>query len=754
LGLTAATAVAIAVTQGGITATGSTNPNGWGMAPPDPPPVGGDGGTISIVPVGRTRLMAAPDTVGFTVDLSASTFDTPAPASGTDYDRRFHELEYFWTFGDPGTWTAPERTLPAWKNRDFAYGAYVRHCYRTSGTKTVTVMVVEPSSGKVATATLPISIDDPNTVFSGDKTICIKNTADPDWGSYPAGAQLFSQDSFVNGDAACNAAIAKSNLFGSRDKVRVLFKAGWTGTFRCDISGWRNLHFGLYGGSTIATLNADEVNEVRTGGGWGQFYQTGQTDSGVTYDLKFEKLRLKGTFSDTTMRISEQAHITYGINLRTNSNTVVVDCECDGVSNFFATSNFDRLAVTHLDNNTLTNFTGIFPIFCTSNTGTAYQGSHVAITGNKVKRSVDALSEFATGPRSLARLERHDWYHIRGNDMYNSDGDQACLRLPDADLDGRPHCTIHSNVLESTGLTSFSISGNNGGRVGADLNTPTQMHMLIDGNIVIGGWASMDVVDVSGCGATIRNNLIYAPDVPYVRNPLRSLIRINNQGAASYFADWPVRIYNNTLVSPAAPGNNKGTSVKPFYFLNGASEVAASAIGVVEQNNVISLPNVAVPQIAFAPLSTDTIVTPHCAGFRPIYHEIKKTLTVAVPNGGSYTVPYDGASEYLAAGSTEHTLVWLDSVAGAFTLTFGASDVTVTNASGTPWAINAVMLLRLVNAPGHYRAKQTTHATGNVPKSAPSPSSPALTGGVAPQSLKTLPGSDRTAGVRGAWNPA
>ena len=72
----------ISVSQGALTA-GPVNVPSWGG--------GGDGGTIAVV-IGQTVEKIAPESVRFSVDLSAATFDTAGPGAGKVYDARKHDL--------------------------------------------------------------------------------------------------------------------------------------------------------------------------------------------------------------------------------------------------------------------------------------------------------------------------------------------------------------------------------------------------------------------------------------------------------------------------------------------------------------------------------------------------------------------------------------------------------------------------------------------------------------------------------------
>ena len=170
--------LSISVSQNALTA-GPVNVPAWGG--------GGGGGTISIA-VERTLAQIAPDSIRFTVDLSKSTFDTAGPSgTATYYDPRLHDLIYLWDLGDPGTWDAPVNVLASWKNRNVAKGPSVRHIYRDPDDYIASVLVVEPSTGKTATASVNVTVDDPQDYYGDTNTIYVNNIGDSDFSGVPAG---------------------------------------------------------------------------------------------------------------------------------------------------------------------------------------------------------------------------------------------------------------------------------------------------------------------------------------------------------------------------------------------------------------------------------------------------------------------------------------------------------------------------------------------------------------------------------------
>ncbi|MCA9368635.1 hypothetical protein KC887_10550, partial [Candidatus Kaiserbacteria bacterium] len=183
---------------------------------------GGTGGTITIN-VHRNTLHVAPSSVRFSVDLSLSNFDTAGPTGDATYDARLHDLIYLWDFDDPGTWTAPVQNLAAHKNRNAGKGPIEANMYRTPGTYNPSVLVIEPSSGKTATASVSVVVTDPDEVFAGNKTICINPVGDNDFSGAPVGALTYEVAQFQDGEGTVWRNHAEEGVI-----KRFLFKGGAT----------------------------------------------------------------------------------------------------------------------------------------------------------------------------------------------------------------------------------------------------------------------------------------------------------------------------------------------------------------------------------------------------------------------------------------------------------------------------------------------------------------------------------------------
>ena len=150
-----------------------------------------------------------------TASLVASRLSGTAPlaihldATGTTstaVSDPFRQVIYSFDYGDSGsgTWSTDGRS----KNTDSG-GPLGAHVFETAGTYTVTLTAND--GGSISTTSVNITVNDPDTVYSGTNTICITNgsTGANDWG--PAGCAY--QATLPSGGAAWT-------------NKRVLFKRG------------------------------------------------------------------------------------------------------------------------------------------------------------------------------------------------------------------------------------------------------------------------------------------------------------------------------------------------------------------------------------------------------------------------------------------------------------------------------------------------------------------------------------------------
>ena len=111
-------------------------------------------------------------------------FDATGTTS-TDTTKPFHELHYQWDFGDPnaGTW---QYGNPNNNDKNKTYGPVAAHVFETPGVYTVS-LTTKDLHGDTAYESVKITVQDPNTVFSGNNTVCFSTSGN--FSGCPSGAR-------------------------------------------------------------------------------------------------------------------------------------------------------------------------------------------------------------------------------------------------------------------------------------------------------------------------------------------------------------------------------------------------------------------------------------------------------------------------------------------------------------------------------------------------------------------------------------
>lgn len=206
-------------------------------------------------------------------------FDATATTSSTVGAKPFHDIEYRWDFGDPGSgnWT----NTPGMPNlsRNSATGAVAAHVYEpgagafSGGPATYAAIVTAFDGTSTATCGIVTTVSDPDTVFSGANTICFAN--DFDFTGCPAGATQ------VGGTTNLVTAIAMQGVSGGVNK-RLLFHGGHT-----------------FAGATAATLST-------TGPGIVGSFGTGKAKFLTTATANFsDVVRLNGSAAPSDWRLMD-----------------------------------------------------------------------------------------------------------------------------------------------------------------------------------------------------------------------------------------------------------------------------------------------------------------------------------------------------------------------------------------------------------------------------------------------------------------
>ena len=676
----------ISVSQGALTA-GPINVPAWGGG-------GGSGGTITIN-ASRSALQCAPDSVRFSVDLSASTFDTAGPTGSEVYDARLHDLIYLWDFDDTaGDWSAPVNVLAAWKDRNTAKGPWVSHVYTAPGTYNPSVLVIEPSTGKTATAILneddAITVLDPNDVYPGELTICVSTSGS--FAGKPTGAKELTISSLLT---ASSEWIDEQVGTWPDNPRRWLFKRDETFTVGLAIGAFDvpGMTFGAYGTGAKPVLNSPTDGTYSYSNA--NFYVAGNhngVDGTVTRDLRIFGLDMQGNHDPTTepQSIVKTNKSSNGLWCLKHLDVVLHDCKISGKA--YSCVNFNpgdtsKRAHIHIDDCFFTDFGGEFPFI---QGGLYHAEASVSVTGCRLTQNPDALDD--PGIRAPIRINHAAFTHIRGCDIFHTDSSQPCIKLAETAISDGTLSNVHSCSLES-GLWGLAIAHNSTQGIARS----SCQNVIVDGLVIVGNYGTQFSVMTKATGLTLRNCLVVQPASPNLATSDRFIAFVSAVNspvtALSQVVGAPIRVYNNTLRMDRSNAQNNGSATKPeiIYDQNSGSYTA-----VTWHNNVVHMPNLTMPEDDFIPLSEVALWTPRCIGYKSNFHTAPaQTLGSAVANDASVTVAYFtshqgalGQADFAGTAGRAYVRVFSTTYteqSGQIEVTYGASNISVKNTSGVTW---------------------------------------------------------------------
>ena len=649
--------LSISVSQGAVTA-GPYSVGSWGG--------GGGGGTIAIV-AAQTTEKIAPESARFSVDLSAATFDTAGPGAGEVYDARKHDLIYFWDFGDPGTWAAPVNIIAAWKNRNVGLGPDVAHLYRNHGTYTASVLVIEPSSGKTATAETSVVINDPDLFYVGLDTICINPIGDGDFSGAPAGAAHENADSlkkiYQEGggyNAIPDAVMAK---YQDGNPKRWLFKRGGEYTLRINMESEERgpVTFGAYGpGSTKPVLNADTPVPSSNDFPLSPTANFCLQAAGVVQTIRMFGLRFQSTYDPLTMATETAPAIAAGNFLFSTAqlDIVIDDCQFDGFggSVFYMAGNLGTTTYNrfHINDSIISRFGGQYPLMVI---GGAHTAGHFAMTGTRVAQEPGGVASDNGSGSSRSLIRTGVWKtYVAGCDLFITDDSQPVLSPIKTPAMMGYTLNMHSNAMEG-GAYGVSVAGN---WSQTPMLSSSVHNMIIDGNIHLGAYRTIASVEALATGLTIRNNLFVQPSGTCRINGCRGFVLLERHPSANPEVDAaPIMIYNNTIWFDRTAAENHlygGTAPTPEIQQHNTDPGKTDGVfpNVSEHNNIMHQPNFVTtdpetPVIGFAPLSETVLWAPRNTGFRSPTTFVLDTAYATPVNALKDSKPQTGSAALGAA---------------------------------------------------------------------------------------------------------
>lgn len=654
--------------------------------------------TLSLSAADFSAVNAAPQFVEFEVTNVAGA-ETPGP-NGSVYDPQYHEITYFWDFGDDANAT-PTTTLnlpAAWKDLNTAYGRRTGHVYKEDGPYTATCYAYEPSTRRFGTATVNVTVGNADTVFAGNRTIIFNPGGAADTSAYPSATIVTT-----NWDAV----VAARNARGAT-ACRILLAPGITiaGRQLAAPLSWSNIRIGPLDPAGTKPVIGPRGKDGGTRGDepfirdW-----SNACKESVYYGLSFV-----GDWDSTT----QLGHIHEPFSVSKSGyvgNYQELWCQCDfsglgAVKAAFVTgpNMVLRSAAFECD---ITNWQdyGFY--------SQAPNDSNTYVIGCRIEQHPDALSGgqkiTMTNQHACIRIMKSDHLGVRSCSLFSRNGWSI-----GGTLDGYKRSTVNAALRINAGSKPNSFSYIDRCAIEGDVVIQEEDRTgNLPGNHVVDKVVSIlgaDLVDyayeVRHGGTTLRNLLIVKLGVQEAVDVTRmkKLISFSSTGGIAGNADTPQKVYNNTFIDLRT---NAQLSPQTFQFIEELG--IFSDFTVV--NNVTSLPNRTPADNPDAPIDLLTSIGVVSKGKGPRYDFLITTGTIAtaITNGNNLVVPYSQITEsrwnhdlvaygpattqaYWTANElvdTRHTLrindVSYRAEDSQLSVVFGTTGAIITNLSGTDW---------------------------------------------------------------------
>jgi hypothetical protein len=497
--------------------------------------------------------------------------------SGFTGSDEYEELDFEWDFGDSGATFSVAQDLPDTDaNTDF--GRVVAHAYTTTGAKTVTVTLRDHATGQVGTATIPITVDNPDDI-AWDHDLWVSFAGN--FSGAPASGGVVQHISSLSALQAVP--------ISSAENTRITFRTGETFTWNettMDVPGRCYIR-------SLDTFGSGDRPTIRAGGAASSpinFFNPGNTGDAsrfAVYGVDFD-----GRYSPVTGRHEASSMIICGTTRASTGNLYRSFSQCDikGVHSTYIAQGGRTTTGTERT------FLGVADcdIGDWSNYGIASFGTRLVagLAGNSIRQNPLALlrddrndSPYALdqaadhGPIRFVITERAGITKsaIASTTGWSGYGNDKAIQ-PDmriytqyTDEVGQTHDDVYTlsviNIQGNKGIGSsfLSLGINNDGDDG---KLPAHA-AIVDRNEFIQTRQHLgSFVGVKGAtGVYVRNNIVYAPDVYSDLNKGLKVLSYNAPSNAPNYAaggDTGAFVLSfNTIVSDhsSASGDDKALDI-------------------------------------------------------------------------------------------------------------------------------------------------------------------------------------------------
>ena len=703
-GFTEGSSVALSAAQGENSASSSVAT--WGQ---------GSMASLEILQVHSNELVA-PSGIWFEA-VNIAGFDVPAgPGPGETYDPSFHEVTFIWEFDDPGSFSAPLNIPTSWNNRNVAYGKKAAHVFRDPGTYTVRLWAID-RSGTTAEATATITIADPDVVYTGTRTICY--AADGNFSGAPVGCLQVTSDTAI-----------RSALGAMTQTGRVLFKRGETATVTVEIppAASQNARFGAWGSG------ADPILYPPQGGRVFSLHADASAEDYCFYDLD-----LRGRWDPTREAGDPRDQAFYWLFRDVPGDPVFVvhNCRIDGFGFQGAALIKDEIASTFIFNDCHRTNWQSYGFY---GHGMNNPGCRVAFVGCVIAQNPDAcigtLGRQSFGnSQGAMRIETARNTVISVCDFFSTSGWST------SGVSGMPAVQggmrIHTSAGPDPKFVADRIVLENGynliGSIESNSTTSVPGNFLFDRMLMVGGPHTTAFVNWSYGGTTFRNTLGIMPLVKRFGNAVFSCFSFSVPNPGTGTLQAPQAIYASTVLNLQSAANNSNQNMA---FETGIDLFNTFTV----ENNVYHAPVQTTPDTSDAPLSMDAIAgfTPRQIGVRSSTETPTVTLSTAVGPGQSFSLAYPVVFDHTSSFTTgpsdftpndDHAIrvgqydYFFQSL-NEISLSFGSSDITITNLSQDTWAAGDEVLINVVRQ--NFSTDTSFASPGSIPLGRPLAGSAAI----------------------------
>ncbi len=522
---------------------------------------GTDTGTVTATIARDTAPVCAP--YGLMLDVAVSG-GTVAQSAANAWDPAFSHYTVITDWDDPGAPSDKVVNVPTqWNNLNTSYGFQPSHVYTTPGSYTATVRVYEPDGTLVGEDTVAITVANPNTTFSGNRTILIDPDGTGDNATYP------SSQVFTNFPAAFNAARALNST------CRMLFKRGTTTQLtsavipKADVD---NFYLGAWGSGNRPVIQLPQSNSITAGSSSNAPGSLFKWEDSGGYTIVFDQIDFQGPWNATT-ETGGQYNLIRSTKRNASRRVIFNDCLVSGFSTAIRDIPYGSLTTGYWVNNCdITNWGDYGLIFFG-----AGEEILVSITGTAIHQKRDALmggggKDFDINQHGPIRIQAGGRTNIEVVDLFSRNGwtvntaqptSQPCTRFffsTQASPSFYPRCNVSRYAAEG-GYACVQIKHQNNGGSGGAIN------MLMDKVLVVATPCTWHPFEVQWTGWTVRNCMVVVPDVPVRNETWRGLFFAFDLGVSR--ADNPVEIHNTTIINLKSTSSLDGRPAAIDTTING-----------------------------------------------------------------------------------------------------------------------------------------------------------------------------------------